>query len=101
MNPVRINPASQIPDLAVLSSSKQSEKADGESFGSLFKSFIRDVNELQSDAADMEQRFLAGEVTDVHQVMLASEEASVAFELFMEIRNKLLESYREIIRTPV
>jgi flagellar hook-basal body complex protein FliE len=100
MNPIQVNIPSQIVDLPSLGKTNKIREEGGESFGQMLKSFVQDVNGLQHNSADMEKKFLTGEVTDVHQVMLAAEEASVAFELLMEIRNKLLESYKEIIRTP-
>jgi flagellar hook-basal body complex protein FliE len=62
---------------------------------------VQSVNDLQTKAADTETSFLKGDITDVHQVMISVEEASVAFELLMEIRNKLLDSYQQIIRMSV
>lgn len=100
MNPIQVNITSQIVDLPSLGKTNKIQEEGGESFGQMLKSFVQDVNALQHSSGDMEKKFLTGEVTDVHQVMLAAEEASVAFELLMEIRNKLLESFKEIIRTP-
>jgi flagellar hook-basal body complex protein FliE len=40
----------------------------------------------------------AGEITDVHQVMTAVEEASTAFNMMMEIRNKVMDAYQEVLR---
>ncbi len=100
MNPIQVNIPSQIVNLPSLGKTNKIQEDGGESFGQMLKSFVQDVNALQHNSGDMEKKFLTGEVTDVHQVMLAAEEASVAFELLMEIRNKLLESYKEIIRTP-
>jgi flagellar hook-basal body complex protein FliE len=100
MSPVRIDIPTQSVELPSVRRTESEPDADGESFGQLVKSLIQDVNSLQHDSAGIEKKFLAGEITDVHQVMLAAEEASVAFELLMEIRNKLIESYKEIIRTP-
>jgi len=74
------------------------EKPKQENFGHLLKQMVNDVNELQHKAAEKEKQFLRGEISDVHQVMIAAEEASVAFSLLMEIRNKLLDSYKEIMR---
>jgi len=99
MNPVKINPVEQAVGPNFIQRPEIEPKPKGESFGDFLKSAVNDVNELQTRAAEVEEKFLNGEITDVHQVMLASEEASVAFELLMEIRNKLLDSYREIIRT--
>ena len=99
MNPIRIDAFRQltIPDIK---DKTLDVGAGSESFGDLLKTFVKDVNEKQMNAVDAEKKFLNGEISDVHQVMIAAEEASVAFELLMEIRNKLLDSYREIIRTP-
>ncbi len=69
-----------------------------EGFATLLKEMVSNVNDLQSRAADKEKQFLKGEISDVHEVMIAAEEASVAFSMLMEIRNKLLDSYREIMR---
>ncbi len=74
------------------------EEPKQEGFGDLLKELVGGVNELQHEAAAREEAFLKGEITDVHQVMIAAEEASVAFDLLMEIRNKLLDSYKEIMR---
>jgi flagellar hook-basal body complex protein FliE len=41
---------------------------------------------------------VAGEPVDLHEVMISSEEAGIAFDLMMEIRNKLLDAYQEIQR---
>jgi flagellar hook-basal body complex protein FliE len=100
MNPIRVDIPSQLVDLPSIKKDTSTKEADGESFGDMLKSFVQDVNELQHNSADVEKKFLTGEITDVHEVMLAAQEASVAFELLMEIRNKLMESYQEIIRTP-
>jgi flagellar hook-basal body complex protein FliE len=42
--------------------------------------------------------YASGEMTDIHQVMIAAEEANLSFQLLMEVRNRLVESYREIMR---
>jgi len=100
MNPVRINPVIQSVGHQFIKPPEVKPTPKEESFGSFLKSAVQDVTELQKNAAEVEKKFLNGEITDVHEVMLAAQEASVAFEMLMEIRNKLLDSYREIIRTP-
>ncbi|MCA9751678.1 MAG: flagellar hook-basal body complex protein FliE [Gemmatimonadetes bacterium] len=70
-------------------------------FGETFKSALGEVNRLQLDAGEKTRALLAGEDVDLHQVMISAEEASVAFDLMMEIRNKLIEAYQEIQRMNV
>jgi flagellar hook-basal body complex protein FliE len=69
-----------------------------EGFNNLLSDMVNEVNELQHVAGDKEKQFLRGEISDVHEVMIAGEEASVAFSLLLEIRNKLLDAYREVMR---
>jgi flagellar hook-basal body complex protein FliE len=60
--------------------------------------FMKDVNSMQVKADESINRMAAGEITDVHQVMNAVEEANVAFNMMMEIRNKVMDAYQEILR---
>ncbi len=76
-------------------------KIEGESFGDIFKNMISETNDLQNKAADIAQQFAMGEVTDIHDVMIAAEKAGVSFELVMEIRNKLIDAYQEFMRMQV
>jgi flagellar hook-basal body complex protein FliE len=62
---------------------------------------IAGVNQAQVHAGDMTARFAAGEPLDVHQVMIASQEASVALNLAMQVRNKLVDAYTEIMHVNV
>jgi flagellar hook-basal body complex protein FliE len=73
----------------------------GQSFGQIFKDMLSETNQLQSDAADIAQKFALGQIEDVHDVMIAAEKAGVAFELVMEIRNKLVDAYQEMMRMQV
>jgi flagellar hook-basal body complex protein FliE len=67
-------------------------------FDDVLKGFLKDVNEMQVSADKSIQKMVAGEVKDVHQVMLAVGEAKVAFNLMLEIRNKTMEAYQELMR---
>jgi flagellar hook-basal body complex protein FliE len=62
---------------------------------------LDNVNDLQLDAGKAAEQFAKGEIEDVHDVMIAAEKASVGLELVLEVRNKLVEAYREIMRTQV
>jgi flagellar hook-basal body complex protein FliE len=70
----------------------------GPSFQDMFSGFLKDVNEMQMKADQSIQKMVSGEVKDVHQVMLAVGEAKVAFNLLLEIRNKTMEAYQEVLR---
>ena len=70
----------------------------GTKFNDMFNGFLKDVNEMQLKADQSIQKMVSGEVKDVHQVMLAVGEAKVAFNLLLEIRNKTMEAYQEVMR---
>ena len=72
-----------------------------ESFSSLLKNFVEDVDNLQHNALESVEKLTTGEITDVHDVMIAVEEANTAMEFMLEIRNKIVEAYQEIMRMPV
>jgi flagellar hook-basal body complex protein FliE len=68
------------------------------SFKDTLNSFLKDVNAMQLKADESIEKMVAGEITDVHQVMSAVEEANVSFNMMMEIRNKVMDAYQEIMR---
>lgn len=76
-------------------------KDTNESFGQTLSKAIADVNALQTQAGRAVEQLVAGEAVDLHEVMIAVEKAKTSFELLMEIRNKAIETYREIMRTQV
>jgi flagellar hook-basal body complex protein FliE len=71
------------------------------SFPEVLKEMVNNTNDLQAQAADIAEKFALGEVTEIHEVMVAAEEAGIALELVMEIRNKLVEAYQEMMRLSV
>ncbi len=68
------------------------------SFQDLLTGLVDKVNSMQKDADASIRGLATGEVTDVHTVAVKMQEAGVAFELMMQIRNKLLDAYQEIIK---
>lgn len=72
-----------------------------EGFADTLKTVLSDVNAMQMDSGAALQRLAAGENVDIHEVMISSAEAGIAFDLMLEIRNKLVEAYQEIQRMQV
>lgn len=66
------------------------------SFKDIIKEQINRVNDIQIEADNMTNKFIAGEIDDLHQVMIATEEARLSLELAVQIRNKCIEAYKEI-----
>jgi flagellar hook-basal body complex protein FliE len=70
----------------------------GANFDDMLKGFVTDVNQMQKTADESIQKMVSGEIKDVHQVMLAVGEAKVAFNMMLEIRNKTMDAYQELMR---
>src|SRR5437868_13418306 len=69
----------------------------GKSFGQFLQDAIGEVNQAQIHAGEMTNRFAAGEPLDIHQVMIAGQEANVMLNMAMQVRNKLVDAYQEIM----
>ena len=67
-------------------------------FADTLQNAMQDVSAVQKRAGDMQAAYERGEVTDVAKVMLARQEAGVAFEATIQVRNKLLSAYQDILR---
>jgi flagellar hook-basal body complex protein FliE len=75
--------------------------AEGGGFADTLKSALDGVNATQATAAELSAGYERGEVTDIASVMLARQEAGVAFEATLQVRNRLLSAYQEIMRMGV
>jgi flagellar hook-basal body complex protein FliE len=70
-------------------------------FGSLLDGLVSTVSGKQAEAADLTKKVLLGDSDQLHQSVIAMQEASVAFSLMVEVRNKLVESYQELMRMQI
>ena len=90
----------QAPSLAA-STIAASPKGAAGGFQALLASAISKTNELQQQAELKETRFMAGDVEELHGLMIAQEKASLAFQLTMQVRNKLVDAYQEVMRMQI
>ena len=109
MDPIRFSQLT-LPDLT----ERAKTGGGGGGFGELVKEGMAKLQSLQSDAlgpqgaldqlyeAEQQSRqLIAGEPVELHRVVLAGEQAALAFELTMAIRNKAVEAYQEVMRMQV
>ncbi|HWJ80372.1 MAG TPA: flagellar hook-basal body complex protein FliE [Niallia sp.] len=88
--------------LTNLNSTAKSTVADAQkSFASFLKESINNVNEAQNASDVLTNKLAKGEDVDLSQVMIASQKASVTLQATMEIRNKAVEAYQEMMRMSV
>jgi flagellar hook-basal body complex protein FliE len=70
--------------------------AEGSSFGSTLKDAINKVNDLGSTSDQQVSELVEGDRQDIHNVMIAVEKADIAFQLMMQVRNKIVNAYQEV-----
>ncbi len=75
--------------------------AADQSFSRVFDQLVSTVESKQADADAVTRQVLLGDNAQLHQSVIAMQEASVAFSLMVEVRNKLIDSYQELMRMPV
>ena len=71
------------------------------SFENTISNFVSEVSQKQTAAGESVKDLISGQNVSLHQTMIAMEEASISFQLMVEVRNKLLESYQELMRMQV
>ena len=96
ISPIRAVP---LPDLGA-SGAGVSASAAGD-FKSLLTNAIGGVERLRSDAGKSVERFLAGDGEEVHTVALATQRAELAFETFIQVRNKVVSAYQAVMQMQV
>lgn len=81
---------------------EQAGENSGVNFSEILKTSINEVNEVQSDAANLVKAFEQGDPNvDITEVMVALQKASVSFQAMTQVRNKLVSAYQDIMNMPL
>lgn len=70
-------------------------------FQSVLNDAIQKVESFQNNADASISRFLSGEGEELHQVALNAQKADLSFQLFMQVRNKVISAYQEVMRMQI
>jgi flagellar hook-basal body complex protein FliE len=87
-----------IPRRDPLTGPSTSESAD--MFRSLLEQSVRTVSQNEADAGNAVDKFLSGEEEDTHKMTMAVQRADLSFDLFVQVRNKVVQAYQEVMRMP-
>jgi flagellar hook-basal body complex protein FliE len=80
----------------------QPETAESASFADLLKKSVDQVNQAQSNASALRERFEKGEPNvQLTEVMVEAQKASISFQAMLQVRNKLVEAYKDITSMPL
>jgi flagellar hook-basal body complex protein FliE len=77
---------------------KNSVKDSGNSFQDTLAGLVSDVNKQLNESDQITEDFATGKNNNIHEVMIAAEKAGISLKFLLQIRNKLLEAYQEIMR---
>lgn len=69
-----------------------------EGFGEILKNTLQDVKAAQNESDKLTGQLVTGEVQDVHEVMIAAQKASLSLQMTVQVRNKVVEAYQEVMR---
>lgn len=95
----RTSPLQQLKD--VQQSARKGDEAKPGKFQELLAKALTDVDQLQKASGEQIEQVLSGEIKDVHSAMIAMQKAGLSFQMVMQVRNKLVEAYHEIMRMQV
>jgi flagellar hook-basal body complex protein FliE len=74
------------------------EAPSGSGFQDIFSGAIGQVESMKQQASATVEKFLSGEGEDLHTVALATQQADLSFEMFQQVRNKVVSAYQEIMK---
>lgn len=94
--PLNISAVSSVTPLAAPESLPT--EAAGEPFKNVLSSAIDEVEGARSNASQSINQFLSGEGEDLHSTILASQRADLEFQMFLQVRNKIVSAYQEVMK---
>jgi flagellar hook-basal body complex protein FliE len=78
------------------------EEAVGQdNFSDLLGKMVNSVNSLQNEAAAAQELVATGDAADLHEIMISMEKAGIAMDLFLEVRNRLVDAYQSLVKMPM
>jgi flagellar hook-basal body complex protein FliE len=89
----------EMPDVHTSDASGEAGGSNG--FMGSLKEAISHINDAQSGASQAVDALVTGQTTNIHQTMVALQQADVSFQLMMQVRNKLVSAYEEIQRMQI
>jgi flagellar hook-basal body complex protein FliE len=100
---MKIEPVESVPFTRSMSAAVQplGTAPSAPSFGEAMREVLESTNRLQEQADNEIQALAVGKNGDLHKTMIAMEEADVSFQLLMQIRNKIVAAYQEIMRMQI
>ena len=97
--PIPIAPVSVV--LPIIAPAPATVAAPGQAFSSILAEAVSKVEQFGANAEASIGKFLSGEGEELHQVAVKSAQAELSFDLFMQVRNKVVSAYQEVMRMQI
>jgi flagellar hook-basal body complex protein FliE len=94
----RVSFPAPIPPIASALTTPSAARPAAESFSNLLESAVRTAEGTRTNAREAVERFLSGEDGELHNAILTTQRAEMQFELLVQVRNKVVQAYQEIMR---
>ena len=98
---VQVNKLTGLEEKRLINNKNDQKESSSVNFSDTIKDFLSAVNNSQKEAAEKVADIVQGKSENLADAMTSLEKSQLSFQLMLEIRNKLLESYNEIKRMPV
>jgi flagellar hook-basal body complex protein FliE len=96
-----VDPPGKLAGQPLTGANTTAQPAAGSSFKDSLLAAVTQANDLQLQADEMSRALAAGQAAELHQVMLAAEKANLSLQFTLQVRNKVIEAYQEIMRMQV
>ena len=96
-----ISSINSIPQVDQIPLDRASQSSGGGEFQNILKATIQEVEKSHANASGAVQNFLTGEDGELHSTVLATQTAELQFDMFMQVRNKVVSAYQEIMRMQI
>ena len=77
---------------------REGAKVTDKSFGEILNNAINEVDAAEKNSVDMINKLATGEVDNIHEVFIASQKADLTLNMAIEVKNRVVEAYKEILR---
>lgn len=98
---IKLNSAIEMPKLTMANATAKTPQAKGTSFGDVINEAIGKVNDLQLESTKMTEDFITGASDDIHSVIIAGSKADLSLQMALQVRNKVMDAYKEIMNMQI
>ena len=98
---MRINSVAKMPQLTMANATAKTPETKSMSFSDVINDAISKVNDLQVESSKKTEDFITGVSDDIHSVIIAGSKADLSLQMTLQVRNKVMDAYKEIMNMQI